>query len=202
MKCSRMPLPPVHGFVALLPYFRSKMILDPLALVVSATFVDLESLFYVLIGQPLDHQMWHGYALALTVYPILVALFVISMERLLEGNVRSAYYTLGFKPTRIRYSSLTIYLCCLAGGFSHIFFDMFTHESLPYLLYPLGSGNPFFLGRLSGIMEITATSLAVLTVILWWKNARGTNEITQVKQKTKNTSKRNMIEVKHYDSSD
>lgn len=167
-----MPLPPVHGLVALSPYFKGKAVLDPLALVASATFVDLEPLFYVVAGQPLDHQMWHGYALALTVYPILVGLFVYSLERFLERNVWSAYRTLGFKPSRVRYSPLTIYLCCLAGGFSHIFLDMFTHQSMPYVIYPLAYGNPFYLGQLSGVVEIAADALAVVSVFLWWKNAK------------------------------
>jgi hypothetical protein len=167
-----MPLPPVHGLAVLSPYFKSKALFDPLALVAGATFVDLESLFYVLIRQPLDHQIWHGYALALTAYPVLVGLFVYSMERLLEGNVQSAYVTLGFKPTRVKYPPLTIYLCCLVGGFSHIFLDMFTHESLPYVVFPFASGNPFYLGRASGVVEAVAIGLAVFSVFLWWKNSR------------------------------
>jgi len=175
-----MPLPPVHGLSILSPYFRGKDVFDPLALVASATFVDLESLFYIIAAQPLDHQMWHGYALALTVYPVLVGLFVYSMERFLEGNVRSAYNIIGFKPSRVRYSPLTIYLCCLAGGLSHIFLDMFTHQSMPYVIYPLAYGNPFYLGQFSSVVEIAATALAVLSIFLWLNNAK----ISHPKNKT------------------
>ncbi len=167
-----MPLPPIHGFTVLSPYFKHKNLFDPLALVAGATFVDLESLFYVLVGQPLDHQIWHGYALALTVYPVLVGLIVYFMERLLEGKVLSVYNTLGFKTGRVRYSPLTIYLCCLAGGFSHIFLDMFTHESMPYVIFPFASGNPFYLGQASGIVEAVALGLALFSIFLWWKNSK------------------------------
>ena len=86
-----MPLPPVHGLVALLPYFKAKSVFDPLALVASATFVDLEPLIYIFMGQQLNHQIWHGYALALTVYPVIVGLIVYSAEHLLENRLWSAY---------------------------------------------------------------------------------------------------------------
>jgi hypothetical protein len=167
-----MPLPPIHGLVALVPYFKNKARLDPLALVAGATFVDLESLVYILLGNPVDHQMWHGYAVGLTVYPILVALFVYSMERLLEGNVQSAYHILGFRTNRVKYPPLTIYLCCLAGAFSHLFFDMFTHPDLPYIIYPLRTGNPFYIGQYSGIVELVTIALAAVSIFLWWKNAK------------------------------
>ena len=166
-----MPLPPVHGLAVLSPYFKSSR-LDPLALLAAATFVDLEPLYYVLVGQPLDHQMWHGFALALTVYPVLVGLVVFSAEHLLEGNLRSAYNFLKLKPTRVKYPSLTIYLCCLAAGLSHIFLDMFTHESMPYVVFPFASGNPFYLGQASGVVEAAALGLAVSSVFLWWKNIK------------------------------
>jgi hypothetical protein len=165
-------MPPVHGLVALVPYFKNKAILDPLALVAGATFVDLESLVYILLGQPLNHQWFHGYLLVLTIYPVLVGLFVYSMERFLEGNVCSAYAILKFKAPRVRYPPLTIYLCCLAGGLSHLFLDMFTHQSLPYIIYPLQTGNPFYIGGYSGIVEAIALALAALSIFLWWKNAK------------------------------
>ncbi len=167
-----MPLPPVHGLVALLPYFKNKALLDPLALVASATAVDVEPLIYVFLGQSLDHQLWHGWLLTLTIYPVLVALFVFSVERLLEGNVQSAYKTLRLNAARVKYPPLTIYLCCLLGGFSHMFLDMWTHESLPYIIYPITYGNPFYIGQYSGIIELIALGLALATIFLWWKNQK------------------------------
>ncbi len=167
-----MPLPPVHGLAALLPYFKNKALLDPLALVASATAVDVEPLIYIFLGQPLTHQIWHGWLLTLTIYPVLVALFVFSVERLLEGNVQSAYKTLRFNTDRAKYPPHTIYLCCLLGGASHMLFDMFTHQNLPYVIYPITYGNPFYLGQYTGIIELTSIGLALATVFLWWKNQK------------------------------
>ena len=167
-----MPLPPIHGLTSLLPYFKSKTTFDPLALVASATFVDLEPLFYIFTGQQLDHQIWHGYALGLTIYPILVGLLVYVTERLLENRLRSAYTIIGFKPTRVRYQPLALYYSCLLGSFSHLFFDMFTHKNMPYVIYPLTYGNPFYIGRASGIVELITVGLAVLSIFLWWKTSK------------------------------
>jgi hypothetical protein len=131
--------------------------------------VDLEPLFYIFIGQSLDHQIWHGYAFALTIYPVLVGLAVYSAERLLEKNLWSAYSLLRLKPTLVKYPPLTVYLCCLAGGFSHIFFDMLTHADMPYVIYPLAYGNPFYIGGASGIVEAAAIALSIYSVFLWLK---------------------------------
>ena len=163
-------MPLVHGLAVLFPYFKYKSRVDPLALVASATIVDLEPLYYILIGQEWDHRMWHGYALTLTVYAVLVGLAVYLAERFLERRLWSTYTVLGFKPTRVRYSPLTIYLCCLAGGFSHIFFDMFTHRFMPYVVYPLTYGNPFYLGGARGIVEVAAVALAFYSLFCWWKS--------------------------------
>ena len=167
-----MPLPPVHGLVALSPYFKRKVLFDPLALVVSATFVDLEPLVLGLAGQSVDHQFWHGYALGLTVYPVFAALTVFFVERTSTGKLTSAYNFLELKQPRVQYPFLTIYLCCIAGAFSHLFIDMFTHQSMPYVIYPLATGNPFYLGQASGVVEIVAAALAIFTVLLWVKNAK------------------------------
>jgi len=168
-----MPLTPLHGLAVLFFYFKRKRSFDPLALVASATIVDLEPLFYVLSGEFLNHHMiWHGYALILTVYPILITLALYVVERLFEKQLWSMYTALRFRPEKVRYSLLTVYLCCLLGGFSHIFFDMFTHENMPYVVYPLFFGNPFYLGPASGIVELTVIALALYSVYCWVKNAK------------------------------
>ena len=170
-----MPLPPIHGLAVLSLYFNNKVRFDPLALVASATFVDLEPLFYIFIGDPLDHQFWHGYALALTIYPLLVTLAVYAAERLLEKKLQSAYSVLRLKPTRVRYPLLNVYLCSLIGSFSHMFFDMFTHEDMPYVIYPLAHGNPFYIGQASGIVEAIAVAFAIYSVFLWLKTPKLSN---------------------------
>jgi len=167
-----MPLTPLHGLAVLFLYFKNKRRIDPLALVASATFVDLEPLYYILIGEPLDHQIWHGFALALTVYPVLITVIVYAVERLFENKLWSAYTALRLKPPQVQYPLLSIYLCCLFGGFSHIFFDMFTHESMPYVLYPLVFGNPFYIGQASIIVEIAVIALALYSVFCWAKTRK------------------------------
>ena len=168
-----MPLTPVHGLAVLFLYLKNKQSVDPLALVASATIVDLEPLYYILSGEFLNHHMiWHGYAFTLTVYPILISLAVYLVERLFEKQLWSTYNALRLKPEKVRYSLLSIYLCCLFGGFSHIFFDMFTHENMPYVLYPLVFGNPFYLGQASGIVELAVVALALYSVYCWVKNAK------------------------------
>ncbi|MEM2130489.1 MAG: DUF4184 family protein, partial [Candidatus Bathyarchaeia archaeon] len=150
-------------------YFKRKRTIDPLALSASATFVDLEPLYYLLIGEPLDHQIWHGFALVLTVYPLLIAVGVYAMERFFENKLLSMYGALRLKPPQVNYSLGAIYLCCLLGGFSHIFFDMFTHEHMPYVVYPLFFGNPFYLGQASGIVAAAVIALACYSVFCWRK---------------------------------
>jgi hypothetical protein len=168
-----MPAPPVHALAVLFPYFKRKNWFDPLALAASATVIDLESLYYFLLGEPLDHRIWHGFAFTLTVYPVSVGLAVYFTERLLEKKLLPAYNTLRLKPERVRYPLSSIYLCCLVGGFSHVFFDMFTHESMPYVLYPLLYGNPFYLGQARFIVEGAVVALAVYSVYWWWKTQKG-----------------------------
>lgn len=168
-----MPLTPLHGLAVLFFYFKRKRSVDPLALFASATFVDLEPLYYVLSGEFLNHHMmWHGYALALTVYPILLALGIYVVERFFDKQLWSTYTALRFKPEKARYPLLNIYLCCLIGGFSHIFFDMFTHENLPYVVYPLVFGNPFYIGTAAVIVELTVVALAVYSVYCWAKTQK------------------------------
>ena len=170
-----MPLTPLHGLAVLFLYFKKKRIFDPLALVASAAIVDFEPLYYALTGAAFTHRIWHGYALTLTIYPILISLAVYLAERFFEKRLWSVYSALRFKPDKVRYSLLTVYFCCLIGGLSHVFFDMFTHEIMPYVVYPLVFGNPFYLGPASGIVELTVVALACYSVYCWSKTQSSIN---------------------------
>jgi len=162
-----MPVTPLHGLALMFLYFKRKRTVDPLALTVSATFIDLEPLYYLLIGEPLDHRIWHGFAASLTVYPILITLGVYMVEHLFEGRLWSAYNSLRLRSYQVRYSLSTIYLCSLVGSVSHVFLDMFTHENMPYVIYPLANGNPFYIGHASIIVEITAILLTIYSCWHW-----------------------------------
>ena len=164
-----MPITPFHALSLMFLYFKDKKRIDPLALTVSATFIDLEPLYYLLVGEPLDHRIWHGFALALTAYPILVTIGVYITERLFKEKLWSIYNILRLKPKRVRYPLLTVYLCSLLGGFTHVFFDMFTHKDMPYVIYPLAYGNPFYMGNASIIVEIIVILLAAYSILQWIK---------------------------------
>jgi len=173
-----MPITPLHGLAFMFLFFKNKKLIDPLALTASATLIDLEPLYYFLIGDPLDHRIWHGYALTLTLYPLLVTLGVFMIERLFDKRLRSIYISLRFKPFKARYPVLMIYFCSLLGGLSHIFFDMFTHKEMPYVLYPFMNGNPFYIGTASIIVELAVVLLTVYSLSLWIKKNRFNIEST------------------------
>ncbi|MDH7478201.1 MAG: DUF4184 family protein [Candidatus Bathyarchaeota archaeon] len=164
-----MPITPLHAFSLLFLYFKDKKRIDPLALTVSATFIDLEALYYLLVGELLDHRIWHGFALAVTLYPILVTIGVYFVERFFDGKLWSVYNALRLKPKQTQYPLLTVYLCSLLGGFTHVFFDMFTHKDMPYVIYPLVYGNPFYLGNAAIIIEIIVVLLSAYSLFEWIK---------------------------------
>lgn len=78
----KCPITPLHAISLMFLYFKNKRKFNPLALAVSTTFIDFEPPYYLLIGEPLDHRIWHGFALAMRVYPILVTMGVYFIERL------------------------------------------------------------------------------------------------------------------------
>jgi hypothetical protein len=165
-----MPITPLHGLAFIFIYFKNKRRVDPLALMVSATFIDLEPLYYFLLGEPLDHRFLHGFTLALTAYSILLTFGVYVAERLFEGKLWTAYNIVRLNPVQVKYPLLNIYGLSLFGGFSHIFLDMFTHEKMPYVLYPFTNGNPFYIGQASIIVEITVILLTIYSLNCWLKD--------------------------------
>jgi hypothetical protein len=168
-----MPITPLHALSLMFLYFGDKKKFDPLALAVSSTFIDLETLYYLLVMEPLNHRIWHGFALALTLYPILTTTGVYAFERLFAGKLQFAYSMLRFKTSHVQYHASTIYLCSLTGAFTHVFFDMFTHQDMPYVIYPIAYGNPFYLGATTALaVEITVILLALYSCKQWMKTAK------------------------------
>ncbi|MGB9960075.1 MAG: DUF4184 family protein [Candidatus Bathyarchaeales archaeon] len=165
-----MPITPLHGLAFMFLYFKDKQNVDPLALTVSTTFIDLEPLYYILLGEPLDHRILHGFVLALNVYPILVALGVYIVERLFADKLFSLYRKMRLNPVKAKYPMLNIYLLSLFGGFSHVFLDMFTHEEMFWVLYPFNYGNPFYAGQASIIVEIITILLSLYSLKCWLKD--------------------------------
>jgi len=167
-----MPITPLHGLALMFLYFKDKRRIDPLALTVSATFIDFEPLYYFIMGEPLNHRIWHGFLVSLTVYPILITIGVYMIEYFFEERLWSAYNSLQLRPIQVQYPLWSIYLCSLVGGVSHVFFDMFTHENMPYVIYPLANGNPFYIGHASIIVELAVILLAIYSCLLWFKKRK------------------------------
>ncbi len=106
-----MPLTPLHATAFAFLYFKNKEKVDPLALAVSTTFIDLEVLYYLLIGQSFNHGIWHGFPVSLTVYPLLVLFGVYVIERVFEKRLRSIYDRFRLNPSQVKYPVSTIYIC-------------------------------------------------------------------------------------------
>ena len=166
-----MPLTPLH-FSAIAPlHFRRPDAFDITALFYSSMAVDLELVLSFLLVGSLTHGVWHSYLFVLTIYPIAVGLFVYAVERWLEGTVFRVYRFFRFYPKRVRYPFRTICLCCLVGGVSHVFFDMWTHEFSSYILFPLVVENPFWIGDWSNVVFAVMVLLSFYTVFLWLRQA-------------------------------
>ncbi|UCE29374.1 MAG: DUF4184 family protein [Candidatus Bathyarchaeota archaeon] len=162
-----MPMTPLH-FGAIAPlHFRRPERFDIIALLYSSTLVDLELLYYYLTENHLNHGLWHSYFFVLTIYPVMLSLFIYVMERSLERTIFRIYGFFRFFPEKVRYSFKTVYFCCLIGGLSHIFFDMWTHERSPYILFPFYKENPFWIGEWSNIIYALVILFSLYTVFLW-----------------------------------
>jgi membrane-bound metal-dependent hydrolase YbcI (DUF457 family) len=164
-----VPYTPLHALSFMFLYFKDRRRIDPLALVVSTTFIDLEPLYYILLGEPLDHRIWHGFTLALTIYPIIVTIGVYIVERLFENKLLAAYKWARLKPVKAQYPLRNIYLLSLFGGFSHIVLDMFTHREMLWVLYPFASGNPFYMRQAFIIVETAVIALSIYSLNCWLK---------------------------------
>ena len=164
-----MPVTPLH-FLAIAPlHFRRPNVFDITALFYSSMAVDLELLISFFIGGSLAHGVWHSYLFVLTIYPVAVGLFVYAVERWLEGTVLRIYHFFRFYPEKVRYPFKTVYVCCVVGGVSHIFFDMWTHQYSSDILFPIVTENPFWLGYWSNAVFALMVLLSLYTVFLWAK---------------------------------
>ncbi len=71
---ARMPFTPFHGLALMFLHFRYEKRMGLLAVLASATFVDFEPLYYMSVGESIDHRIWHSIPMSLTVYPVLITL--------------------------------------------------------------------------------------------------------------------------------
>jgi membrane-bound metal-dependent hydrolase YbcI (DUF457 family) len=156
--------------------FKSKI--DPLPLLISFTFVDIEPLYFLLIGESNDHGILHSY-FAILLFSVLIVFIMYFAEHRYENKLWSVYGKLRLNPERVKYPLLSVYLTFLVGGFSHIFFDMLTHKSLPYVFYPITLGNPFYLGQASIVVDVIVAVVALCSVFWWLRlQKRGSLKVT------------------------
>ncbi|UCC28423.1 MAG: DUF4184 family protein [Candidatus Bathyarchaeota archaeon] len=164
-----MPASPLH-FLAIAPlHFKRPDKFDMTALFCSSMAVDLELLYAFLVSGSTTHGFWHSYFFVLTIYPIGISLFVYSIERELKGTILGIYRFFRFFPDKVKYSFRTVYFCCLVGGVSHIFFDMWTHSVSSYVLFPFATENPFWIGEWGNVVFALVFLLSSYTIILWMK---------------------------------
>lgn len=164
-----MPASPLHFLAVASLYFRIPEKFDIIALLVSSTFVDFELLYYLLAENHMRHGFWHSYFFVLTIYPIVLSLIVFLVNKKLDRLILRFFSFFRFSPKKVCYSLRTVYFSCAIGGVSHIFFDMWTHEYSPYVLFPLVGKNPFWMGDWSIIVFTLIALLSVYSIILWIK---------------------------------
>ena len=166
-----MPANPLH-FLAIAPlHFRWPETYDITALLYSSILVDLELLYSFLSGQPMSHGIWHSYLYVLTIYPAALGLIVYAMERGFEKTIIRIHRFFRVFPDEVKYPFRTIYLNCLVGGTSHVFFDMWVHETSPYVVFPLYEGNPLWIGESGIIVHALVALLSIYALFLWRRRA-------------------------------
>lgn len=107
------------------------------------------------------HGFWHSY-LGVLLLSLLLTLVVYGVE-LGASRVKRGSMMLRIDSFLVKYPSRVVFYTSVIGGFSHVFFDMFTHKSFPHVLYPLfGFSNPFWLGfEVAGFVEALVVFLSV-----------------------------------------
>lgn len=146
--------------------------MDPLALIVSSSVIDLEPFFVLFFGlrQPV-HGFWHSY-FGVLLLAVLLTLGVHVVELRAARVVEIGWRMLRIDRVRVRYPLKVVFYSNVIGGFSHVFFDMFTHRSFPYVLYPVVRfSNPAWMGiEAALVVEAFVVLLSVYSCWLWLKS--------------------------------
>lgn len=167
-----LPPPPLHTLAVAWIYFKQEGRVDPLALVISSSIIDLEPFFVLLFGlqQPV-HGFWHSYSgVMLLSVPLTLVIYLIELKG--SNAIQRAYKILKLDSVPVRHQLKIIFYSNIIGGFLHVFFDMFTHRSFPYVLYPVVKfSNPFWMGfQVAMVVEAFVVFLSVYSCWLWVKS--------------------------------
>jgi len=140
-----------------------------LALVISSSIIDLEPFFMLLFNlQQPPHGFWHSYlGVLLLSVPLTLGVYLVELKGL--GAVERAYKMLKIDSLQVKHGLGVIFYTSLVGGFSHVFFDMFTHRSFPYVFYPVVTfSNPFWMGfEVAMVVEVLVVLLSAYSCWLW-----------------------------------
>lgn len=158
-------------YLAIAPLqFKMRDKIDPIALVLSTTLIDIEPLVGFFTGN--YHWVLHSFFGA-GVFSVFIAFAVFALERGDSFVISFVYRALGLEKRehKLRFVLLTSVL----GGTSHVLLDAFTHRSFPYVLFPFrASANPFWMGFGVGhLVQAVAILLSLYSVYLWSKNVLG-----------------------------
>ncbi|MEM3641847.1 MAG: DUF4184 family protein [Candidatus Bathyarchaeia archaeon] len=173
-KVFKLPLPPLHMLSVLWLNFKWEKYFDPVGLVISSIILDLEPFLVLIFDLPyLVHGFWHSY-LAGFIVSLLLAPVLYVLEKELREKVLKICRLFRLKFYGFPYSFSIIFLNCLLGTSLHVFLDSFTHERLPYVLFPLyvfgGHSNPFWFGiNVAMIFELATIGLSLFSCMLWLK---------------------------------
>jgi hypothetical protein len=171
-----MPASPLHFLAVASLNYKWQERFDISALLFSSTMIDLEFLYYFFTGQPIYHGMLHSYFFALTIFPVVLSLFTYLIERSFDKAIQRVHRFFRFYPGRVKYPLAAIYISCLIGGFTHVFFDMWVHEASPYVLFPFlvfNSSNLFWIGEHAWLVHVGVGLLSLYTIYLWIKHMSG-----------------------------
>ena len=163
-----MPLTPLHTLSVLWFYLRYPRLIDPAALIISTSILDVESIVGIILHRP--HGIWHSYVGAVLVsLPMAVLLFMF--ERRSEGwltGVFSALHLPFFPPYKFESVVFTVML----GSVIHVALDSFTHRSFPNILFPFrASANPFWFGfEFAWLVYSGVIALSIYSLVRWLKS--------------------------------
>ena len=164
---------PLHPLVLMVLYFKRPHLFDPLALVLSATTMDIEVIYAYAVGLPTPHLVLHSFVVALTIYPVAISLLAYALERKMGGHLGKIYKAIKWKQ-KVIYPFMTILACSLMGSLSHMLIDVWSHPVSPFLFWPFAylPSNPLYIGEWSIVIDAAVAIISLYAVYLWaeqWK---------------------------------
>lgn len=165
-----MPLTPLHILAFLWVYFLTHRRIDPTALILSTSLIDLEALAGIYLKMP--HWVWHSYFGAI-VFSIPLALFLYLFEHRANGFLTRTYGAFSVPFQGRPYGFRMVYITYALGSTSHVFLDSLTHRSFPLVFFPfVTSPNPFWFGfEFAWMVYAILVLLSVYSLVLWIKSS-------------------------------